>query len=241
MAELSNIDINLGTREEDWPDVDVDSDTEEGREAMERAEAAMLATIERSIQRRNQQCASSNTNDDVPEALFAKAESHQDQLTQEERQLLLSRGGLAGKALAYPESLTTEELHKVLLWAPPDVARTNIQSATDGALSTPMELYAKGKDAVDRGQLGAMLNDNEIEVLALGFFDHANFRGGESWTAFGEPGIGKAKELLHKRLGMDFAVLSSGYDALVGEDRGEDEDEFPGITTCSTSAATIAC
>ena len=128
----------------------------------------MLATIQRSIQRRNQQWASSNANDDVPEALYAKAESHQDQLTQEERQLLLSRCGLAGKALAYPESLTTEELHKVLLWAPPDVARANIQSTTGGTLSTPMELYAKGRDAVDQGQLGAMLNDNEIDLPGAG-------------------------------------------------------------------------
>jgi hypothetical protein len=49
MAESRNMDPNLGTREEDWPEIDVDSDTEEGASAMRRADAALHATIERSI------------------------------------------------------------------------------------------------------------------------------------------------------------------------------------------------
>ncbi|KAK4241159.1 hypothetical protein C8A03DRAFT_30640 [Achaetomium macrosporum] len=49
MAQSPNLDLGLGTREEDWPDPDVDSDTTEGAEAKRRTEAAMLSTIERSI------------------------------------------------------------------------------------------------------------------------------------------------------------------------------------------------
>jgi hypothetical protein len=56
-----------------------------------------------------------------------------------------------GKALAHPDSLTADEMHQVLLWLPPHVVRANIQRATGGRLSTPSELYAKAKDAMDRG------------------------------------------------------------------------------------------
>lgn len=77
MTELHNMDANLGTREEDWPEVDVDSDTEEGGEAIRRAEAALHATIERSIRQRHAQ----SGHDTIPPALYVKAQNHQDQLT----------------------------------------------------------------------------------------------------------------------------------------------------------------
>ncbi|WYZ42186.1 hypothetical protein EsH8_V_001081 [Colletotrichum jinshuiense] len=204
MADSRNMET-FGTREEDWPEVDVDSDTEEGAEAMRRADAAMHATIERSIQQRHQRSA----HDTIPQALYDKAENHQDQLTEEERRLLLSRGDVVGKALANPDSLTADEMHQVLLWPPPDVVRANIQRATGGRLSTPSELYAKAKDAMDRGQLETMLNENEITLLARSFhaIDDGNFSAGPRMGAFGAPGTGQAMALLSNRLGLDLAVF----------------------------------
>src|SRR5262245_45933711 len=45
----------------------------------------------------------------IPQDLYEKAWKHQDQLTEEERHLFLSRGDLVGRALAQPSSLTPEE------------------------------------------------------------------------------------------------------------------------------------
>ena len=42
----------------------------------------------------------------IPEDLYDKAEDHQEELTEEERQLFLSRGDVIGKALGSPHSLT---------------------------------------------------------------------------------------------------------------------------------------
>jgi hypothetical protein len=50
MAELLNGDPNFGTREEDWLDLDVDSSTEEGADAIRRSEACFFASLDRSIQ-----------------------------------------------------------------------------------------------------------------------------------------------------------------------------------------------
>ncbi|KAK1995812.1 hypothetical protein LX36DRAFT_659222 [Colletotrichum falcatum] len=208
MAEPRNLGSNfgdLGTRDEDWPDVDGDLDTEEGAEAMRRADAALHATIERSIWQRNAQPVHG---DAIPRALYIKAQTQQDQLTDQERQLLSSRGDVVGKALARPDSLTTDELHRALLWPPPDAVRASIQRATGGRLSTPIELYAKGRDALDRGQFDAMLNDDEVALLARRFHpaDDATFSDVAMSQALGQPGAAQAAELLSSRLGLEFAV-----------------------------------
>ncbi|GJD04005.1 amino acid permease [Colletotrichum higginsianum] len=194
-----------GTREEHWPEVDVDSDTDEGREAMRRAEIAFQATIERSIRHQHTQ----STDDTIPLTLYAKAQSHQDQLTQDERSLLNTRGDVVGKALADPDSLTPDETHQVLFWPPPDVVRANIQRATGGQLSTPSELYAKGKDAVDREQFATLLNEDEIALLARSFHatDDETFSPVDRSNAFGAPGAGHAVELISGRLGLDVVVF----------------------------------
>ncbi|KAL0930070.1 uncharacterized protein CTRU02_214890 [Colletotrichum truncatum] len=206
MTESWNTGSNFGSREGDWPEVDVDSD-EEGTEAMRRAEAAMHATIERSIPQRNQH----PTHEAIPESLYIKAEKHQDQLTLEERQRLLSRGDVVGKALAYPDSLTIDEIHEVLLWPPVDVVHANIQQATCGTLSTPRELYAKAKDALDRGQFDTMLNDCEIALLSRSFHpvDDPSFSPGTIMEALGEPGNGKALALMSERMGLAVDVLQA--------------------------------
>ncbi|KAK4138367.1 hypothetical protein BT67DRAFT_7525 [Trichocladium antarcticum] len=137
----------------------------------------------------------------IPEALYDKAQNHQDQLTHEERRLLLGRGDAIGKALAHPDSLTAEETHRVLLWPPPDVVRANIQRATGGSLSTPHELYAKAKDALAHGgKLEPTLSHAEILLLAR------SLRGTEDWSAdagnLHAPGASQARELISHRLGV---------------------------------------
>ncbi|KAK2763588.1 glucan -beta-glucosidase [Colletotrichum kahawae] len=206
----------FGTREEDWPDVDGDLDTEEGVEAMRHADAALHATIERSMRQRNAQLAHA---DSIPRALYINAQNKQHQLTDEERQLLLSRGDVVGKALARPESLTTDEMHQVLLWPPPDVVRANIQRATGGQLNTPIELYAQGKDALDRGNFSTMLNDEEVALLARRFHagDDASFSEVGMSQALSQPGAAQAAELLSSMLGLDFAVFHAALVRQVGQ------------------------
>ncbi|KAE9566888.1 hypothetical protein CGCF415_v008856 [Colletotrichum fructicola] len=219
MTEPRNLGSNLGTlgtREEDWPAVDGDLDSEEGAEAMRRADAALHATIERSIRQRNAQSAHG---DAIPKSLYIKAKNQQDRLTNEERQLLLSRGDVVGKALARPDSLTTEEMHQALLWPPPDLVLANIQRATGGQLSTPIELYAKGKDALDRGQFNTMLNDNEIALLARRFHarDDPTFSEVGMSRALARPGVAQAAEMLSSMLGLDFAVFHAALMRQVGQ------------------------
>ncbi|KAH6855002.1 hypothetical protein B0I37DRAFT_441917 [Chaetomium sp. MPI-CAGE-AT-0009] len=209
MTDSRITDPDFGTREEDWPDLDMDSDAEGYAEANERAEAAMLATINRSIQQRHAQ--SNHDEYDIPEALYDKARTHQDQLTEEERRLLLSRNDVIGKALAYPDSLTSDERDEILLMPPPDVVRANIQRATAGSLSTPIELHAKARDAIHRGQFETMLNDDEIALLARSFYalDDPAFSYGERMSILSDPGARRAMGLLSERLGLDAAVTGT--------------------------------
>ncbi|EPE04205.1 hypothetical protein F503_04720 [Ophiostoma piceae UAMH 11346] len=205
-------DINhpeFGKREEDWPDPDVDSDTEEGAAAKERAEAAMVATINRSVARRYQQ---TNTFSHIPKSLYIKARDHQDQLTADERQVLLGRGDAIGRVLAAPDSLTLEEMHMFLNWPSPDVVRANIQRHTSGQLSTPRELYAKAKDAIAQNQYETLLSPGAISLMAHSFREVGNPFSSESSTsdpdmlAIGPylkiPGWSDAYGLLATRLGV---------------------------------------
>ncbi|KAK1852831.1 glucan -beta-glucosidase [Colletotrichum chrysophilum] len=219
MTEPRNLGSNfgtLGTREEDWPDVDGDLDSKEGAEAMRRADAALHATIERSIRQRNAQSAHG---DAIPKSLYIKAQNQQDRLTNEERQLLLSRCDVVGKALARPDSLTTEEMHQALLWPPPDLVLANIQRATGGQLGTPIELYAKGKDALDRGQFNTMLNDDEVALLARRFHarDDPTFSEVGMSRALAQPGLAQAAEMLSSMLELDFAVFHAALMRQVGQ------------------------
>lgn len=223
MAESCDInDPNFGTREEDWidletdleTDLDADPDTEEFAEAVRRSEAAMHATITRQIQQRKlQRKLQSAHHDGIPLTLYIKAKDHQDQLTQEERHLLLSRGDIVGKALAHPDSLTADEMHQVALFPPPNVVRANIQRVTGGKLSTSNELFAKARDAMDRGEFETTLSHDEILLLKRSFYatDEMAFSGERfealSASAGGDaPGAGEAGSLIRRRLGMDLAV-----------------------------------
>jgi hypothetical protein len=100
---------------------------------------------------------------DIPKALYGKARKHQDQLTDAERQLLLSRGDLVGKALAQPSTLTSVERNIVLKRLPIDTIHENTKSATNGELTTIDELVAKARADI------ASLNEAEVDLLANNF------------------------------------------------------------------------
>ncbi|KAF9869211.1 hypothetical protein CkaCkLH20_13313 [Colletotrichum karsti] len=145
----------------------------------------------------------------IPQALYVKAQDHQNELTDGERLLLLTRGDVVGKALAHPDSLTPEEIHQALLWPPPDVVRVNIQRATGGKLSTPSELYAKGKDAMAQGEFRKLLNEHEISLLGRYFhaMDDTTFCDVTMSEKLSEPGVAQAVELISSRLGLEFAIF----------------------------------
>ena len=199
-------DRDFGTREEDWPDIDVDSDTEEGAEAVRRAEAAFNTSFAHSRRRQQQQTVADGA---ITDALYLKAKDRQDQLTDAERRLLLSRGDVIGKALADPAAITADEMHEVLLWPPPEVVRANIQRATGGTLRTPSDLHAKAKDAIARGQFDTMINADEAALLSRSF--HAlgdpSFNPAVIMAALGSPGHRHAFTLLSNRLGLDPTVV----------------------------------
>ncbi|KAF6840969.1 hypothetical protein CMUS01_03742 [Colletotrichum musicola] len=209
MAQPRTRDSDLGTREEDWPDPNVDSETESGADATRRSEAAIHATIDRSIRQRRYPPHAAR--DAIPQSLYVKAELRQDELTEDERALLLSRGDVVGKALARPGELTAEEAHEVLNWPAPDAVREAIKRATNGATSSPMELYAKGKDALQRGEpIETTMSAEEIGLLARGFrdADAGGFPTGPPMMAgLGGPGAGEAMALVASRMGLDLAVF----------------------------------
>lgn len=190
--------------EEEWPDNDVDRSTAEGAEIARKSEAALMKSIECQVEARCQQFRGPAIAYEIPKALYEKAQNQQDKLTGDERALLLSRGDLAGKALAQPASLTLEERYEVMRWPPPGVVRANIQRATGGALSDPTELFAKAREAIERGQL-ASLSDEEITLIALSFRKESDLRAISSqWISWRDiPGNIEATNLLLAESGFD--------------------------------------
>ncbi|KAL2199406.1 hypothetical protein P885DRAFT_75825 [Corynascus similis CBS 632.67] len=86
MREPPRSDPGFRNRKRHGPEADVDSSTEEGTEIM-------------------------RSYGNITASLYDKARDHQDKLTEVECQLFLSRGDVLGKALVYPDSLTTDEIH----------------------------------------------------------------------------------------------------------------------------------
>ncbi|KAK0639489.1 hypothetical protein B0T16DRAFT_423262 [Cercophora newfieldiana] len=148
----------------------------------------------------------------IPRDLYDKAQNHQDQLTDDERSLLLSRGDAIGKALGHPDpfALTTAEVHEVMQWPAPDVVRANVERATGGRMATPKELYEKAKGAIDDGRpLEAALDGEELRLLAQGFRASGNmgFASGAEVAALSKPGASQAMALVAKRMGCDVSVF----------------------------------
>ncbi|EGY23371.1 uncharacterized protein VDAG_04809 [Verticillium dahliae VdLs.17] len=179
----ARVDPKCATREKDWFDPDADCDADDYAENMERAEAAAQACMERFLQQHQEQCSSHAeiANDAVQEAL----------------------------ALAQPDSLTTEDVHELFCWPPPDVVRNNIQRATAGTLSTPVEVYAKAKEAIDRGHFETFTSAAEVQLLTNGF--HEKIDGSypaRCTAAFHSPGYGHAVNLISRRLIPDLILVT---------------------------------
>lgn len=80
-------------------------------------------------------------------------------LTCAEKRFCLRTGKLPYKALAFPLSLTPAERNRIRYSPPPAEVTANILKASNGALSTPSELYAKVLR--DPGSL----NSSELKLL----------------------------------------------------------------------------
>ncbi len=200
MTRTRNVqdDSDPGTKEEDRSDPDVDSGTKKGVEAVH-------AAAERPIQQWQPPAWRG-----IPESLYDKACGVPSQLSQEERQILLSRGDVVGKALASPNELTTAEIHEVLLWPPPDVTQANIHRATGGTLNSPVELFAKAQDAIERDQFGTLMSDEETALLARFFSgpEDENFYLWAKERRIYALAPGRAYHLIFYLLGLNRVVMS---------------------------------
>jgi hypothetical protein len=136
----------------------------------------------------------------IAQELHTKAQDHQDQLTQEERQLLLSRGDVIGKALAEPSSLTDVERNNVIGRPHPAAVRVYIDRATDGQLSTATELIAKARvdlRGLSKVELDLVANNfNETLSMSMNNWNHA-------------PGAKEARNLLMPAGEQDIIVAAA--------------------------------
>ena len=145
----------------------------------------------------------------IPQEIYLKAQNQQNELTDAERQLLLSRGDLIGRALAQPSSLTEVECYKVLNRPPPDVTRTRIDLVSNGELSTVAELVVKATPDASG------LNDAELDLMANNFHVEdmeMRFMRGEYFEKPGVPGAVEAVRLWssHGELGFAEEVKTIG-------------------------------
>ncbi len=79
------------------------------------------------------------------EGLNAKLE-RKEELSLAEKRFLLETGELGYKALTFPESLTPAETNRILHMPPPDEVTANIKRVTNGAMSTPDEMFQAALD-----------------------------------------------------------------------------------------------
>ncbi|KAK0613987.1 hypothetical protein B0T14DRAFT_569976 [Immersiella caudata] len=201
----------FGTQQDDWQMTEnSDSDTDAPVQATSR-NAAARAAIDQTLREYNARLADATAEQDaIPRELYDKAQNCQDQLTDNERQLLLSRGDAVGRALGQPDMVGPNDVHEVMHWPPPDIARANIQRATSGQMTTTMELYEKAKRAIDNNHsIGARMNDEELRLLAQGFHavDDLDFTSGVRMASLSKPGGSQAIALVAERMGYDLSVF----------------------------------
>ncbi len=162
-------------------------------------EAQLHVGIDRLIQDRlmTQNSDVPHTASEISGELYVKAEKQQGELTHEERQILLSRGDVVGKALAHPESLTPEGFNTVLCRPPPDVVCTTIERVTDGDLHTRRELMAKMEDLRKQGRLDEV-KDDELALIMNSSSANLDDNGSPDFLNQA-PGNGEALNLLSRR------------------------------------------
>jgi hypothetical protein len=86
-----------------------------------------------------------------------------EELSLREKRHLLRTGLLPYKALAVPESLTPAERNRILNMPPPDVVTANILRVTNGAMSTPDEVFQAALDNA------AAMASEELDLIMLSF------------------------------------------------------------------------
>ncbi len=69
-----------------------------------------------------------------------------EELSLGEKRFLLRTGVLPYKALTFPESLTPAERNRLRFMPPPDEVAASIRRLTNGAMSTPDEVFQKALD-----------------------------------------------------------------------------------------------
>jgi hypothetical protein len=138
----------------------------------------------------------------IQQELYTKAQYHQDQLTQEERQLLLSHGDNIGKVLAQPNLVTDVECNDVLERPHPDAVRANIQRVTGGQMSTVAELISKARTDVQS------LGKDELELM----FNNFNKDSSMWMKQFNDaPGAEEAQKLLLPAEDRDVLMAAGRY------------------------------
>ncbi|KAM3510316.1 hypothetical protein MY10362_000103 [Beauveria mimosiformis] len=104
----------------------------------------------------------------ISRRLCEKAGKHNDQLTQAERWLFLSRLDLYGKTLAYPDSLDDVQFDKVCGRPPKDVLLRTIKAMTGGGLGSIPEVlreyWAPDNVRIDELSYGA------LETITMGWW-----------------------------------------------------------------------
>ena len=200
---------------------DIDSDTSH-------SSSIIAAFILAQVEKRGQQFRGPAIAYEIPQALYDKAQKQQDQLTNDERVLLLSRGDVFGKALAHPESLTLAERYKVLLWPSPNEVHARIRRVTDGAMNLPSELYAKARDSKKRGQFGDW-SDEELRLIT-GQFREGTPSDMSMWHGQ-TPGDGQATNLIAAREGIDTDTFGAVWQAERARKQAAEKQTQRRITT----------
>ncbi|KAK7937759.1 uncharacterized protein PG986_014627 [Apiospora aurea] len=133
----------------------------------------------------------------LSQALSTKAETQNDQLSDDERARFLARGDLAAKALANPDTLTQAERYEIMGWIPLEPLHQTIRDATGGQMSTPKELL----DKVRQTSSFDSLTVDALELLIQGFRPVSALGAPELFLDI--PGNKEARRLIQAREGVD--------------------------------------
>ncbi|KAK8067448.1 hypothetical protein PG996_006560 [Apiospora saccharicola] len=90
---------------------------------------------------------------DISQTLYAKAETQNGELTDEERALFSARGDLVGRALAHPDSLSLAERYELMGYELLDMIRqgsSSVESLTLDALELLVAEFRAVKDLYDQ-------------------------------------------------------------------------------------------
>ena len=140
----------------------------------------------------------------LPNKLHKKAYEYQGDLTDVEPALLLSCGDLVERALVGQHSLSRKEHYKATERPNHNVVRSTVQCTSLGTVSEPAELHKKANEALERGELTS-LNDEELKLVANDFFKEEAAMSFRNSAALGN---GEAANLLFDIGGFDIQVIA---------------------------------